>query len=153
MNKFLIQKKDNSVSIMNIIAGDIDSEVAKWPEEVRVDVISYRAIEDTDIPTDRTFRSAWRDELEGEQIDICLRSAKELALLKLRAERNKKLDELDKQTLIAIGKGDDAMRQAVEEKKRDLRDCTEPLKAVEAVGYNDEATLNRLKELMTLPEV
>lgn len=152
MRQYLIAMKNGEIQIVTIINDElsIEDEISKFPQEIRAEIDYYRSLEDLGIPSDRTFRDAWCDKLEGERIDICLRSAKELALSRLRAERNKKLDELDKQTLIAIGKGDDAMRQSIESQKNVLRDATEPLKNLQVSGYNDEEVLASLKQLSVL---
>lgn len=148
MNVLIGKRGDGGLSII-YPAPNVSEEVA-FSDNVKSQFTSWRIADVSVLPSSREWRNAWRDELEGEQIDICLRSAKELALLKLRAERNRKLDELDKQTLIAIGKGDDAMRQSVESQKKALRDATEPLKNLQVSGYNDEEVLISLKQLSVL---
>lgn len=127
----------------------VGEEIA-FNDEIKRKFISWRITDGSALPTSRHWRDAWCDEQEGEQIDIRMSSAKEIALSRLRAKRDKKLEELDKQTLIAIGKGDDAMRQSVESQKKALRDATEPLKNLQVSGYNDEEVLISLKQLSVL---
>lgn len=152
--KILINRKDGGVSIMSL-SGEAESaevEVAKWAELHKDSYISHRVISDEDIPPIREFRDAWTDVTEETSIDIDLAKAKDVALNRLRAERNKELDNLDKKLMIAMEMESDDV-QSLKEKKQALRDVTEPLKALQAEGVNDENVLNQIKQLSMLGDV
>lgn len=111
--------------------------------------VSYKFIEDTDIPSSREFRDAWVDVLEGSQIDICCEKAKAIKLVQMRSLRNKKLEETDKLFIEKLSKGEDTNNLVLE--KQRLRDITNDLKSLDVTGkVNDESILKSIKELSEL---
>lgn len=148
MSVLVGKRNDGGISIVHP-APNVEEEIA-FNDEVKSQFVSWRIADVSALPVDREWRNAWRDELEGEQIDICMNAAKEVALSKLRVQRDRKLEELDKQTLIALGRGDEVMRQNIETEKQHLRDITTPLKDIVVSGYSDTDTLAQLKQLSTL---
>lgn len=110
---------------------------------------THRVIEVSVLPPDRLFRNAWEDSQPGNQIDICCQKAKEIALVNLRYARDKKLEFLDRKFMIAFERGTDL--EVIKTRKQDLRDITEPLKAVTVTGkFNDATVLRQLKKLSSL---
>ena len=108
--------------------------------------VDYRFIDDSDLPADREFRNAWVDVTEESKIDICCEKAKNISLAKLREKRNEKLEEKDKEFMIALERGLDTNN--IKSEKQTLRDITIPLKDVDVVGkVNDEVILNKLRDL------
>lgn len=112
--------------------------------------LKIREITDTDIPADREFRDAWCDVTDQSSIDIDNQKIKEIALARLRVERNAALELLDKVAVQVLEDGADL--EPVRIKKRALRDATEPLKALNVSGVNDETVIKQIKALAILPE-
>lgn len=98
--------------------GSIENALKRLPK----DALNPRIIEHTEIPQDRYFRGAWRDITPELTIDIDRSAAEEIKLEKLRLVRNKRLNELDLETIRAVGAGDDTYRDEVEKLKQELRD-------------------------------
>jgi hypothetical protein len=112
--------------------------------------LNVKVITDADIPADREFREAWIDATADTKINIDMRKAKEIKLVQLREKRNKLLDAADKETLMALEKGQDLA--AIKAKKQALRDATNPLKALKAEGVDNEELLDQIKALSILEE-
>jgi hypothetical protein len=100
------------------------------------------------LPISREFRDAWVDVTPASTVDIDLAKAKEVQLSKLRAARDSELAKLDKELMIATELG--TPTQVIKDQKQALRDVTEPLKALEIDGYNDEAVLQQIRILGNL---
>lgn len=87
--------------------------------------LPYEIVEDSAIPTDRTFRNAWA--LEGKIISHDMEKAKEIKRDQLRAERIPLFAVLDKDVSIAsveaLKTGDNSEVLTLEEKRQLLRDA------------------------------
>ena len=92
--------------------------------------ISVREVDESDIPTDRTFRNAWED---NDGIKVNVPKAKDITKNRLRAERKPLLEAQDIlfQRALEIGA---STAEIVKEKQR-LRDIT---KQVDALASLDE---------------
>jgi len=102
----LIKRKDNKVSIMTLVKGaDAGEAVTKW-KEVHDDYVSHEKLT-VELP-DRSFREAW-----GHDLKVDMPRARVKHMERIRRMRDKKLKELDIETL----KGND-----VQEEKQVLRD-------------------------------
>ena len=110
-----------------------------------------RFIDDADLPSTREFRNAWCDVTPESRIDIDLERAKTIKLDQMRKERQKKFEELGFPTRLNPELEAAIISQETRDKLKDLRDATEPLKALEATGYNDETILNQIRNLAILP--
>ncbi len=133
MSRFVISMNDGSVAVMEIIPqprvrrngrtvmvmSKPDAEIARWPEKERAKVVSVKEINEGDIPTSRDFRDAWK--LSGNRIDHDMGKAREIHMKRIRRERNRRLRELDVETIKAVGSGMIGARD-VEAKKQALRD-------------------------------
>lgn len=109
----------------------------------------FKKIDDAEIPAEREFRDAWIFDENAEKIAIEGGRAKDLALKKLRAKRNKALDESDKLLARAQEIGTPAEVQELKAKRQKLRDITNTLKGFEAEGkMDDEALLAQIKSEM-----
>jgi hypothetical protein len=142
-----ITKSDGSVAIMHFVtkgllnaAGavfereatdeNINAEIAK----AGIDAVSWRRIEMSEIPRDRTFRNAWVD---TGKIDVDMPRAREIHRDKLRAMRRPLLEALDVEYQRADEQGDVTKKAAIAERKQALRDVTaDP--ALEAARTPDE---------------
>lgn len=107
---YAIKKSDGSVAIMKLVNKDADpaKEVEKWHERLKKDVIGIEKIEPHQIPKDRTFRDAW-----GHDLKVRMPKARQIHMDRIRVARDRRLKELDIETLKGID---------VQDKKQVLRD-------------------------------
>ena len=103
--------------------GTVDAEIARAsvsfdPEQVPV--ISWRFAEESEIPTDRTYRNAWRDTGTGVEHDMV--HARELHRNLLREARAPRLAALDLAYLQADETNAQARKELIAEEKQRLRD-------------------------------
>lgn len=101
---------DCGLTIEEIIAKDV-------PAGVTAEVVDVSAI-----PSDRTFRNAWKPKAGG--VDIDLPKAKDIQKGRWRAKRAGLLAALDVEYQRADENGDAAAKQSVAARKRALRDVT-----------------------------
>lgn len=100
-------------------------ELPKTASDVRI-------VEDADIPTDRTFRNAWRPDFT-----IDMQKAREVVRSRIRHARTPILEALDKDYMRALEAGDTARCLEIVAKKQALRDApANP--AIEAAQTPDE---------------
>lgn len=162
MKKIIYTRPDGGISIV-IPAPKEAIETVLGPMSQRIyekhvkersipkDAIKVRDIEDIDIPSSREFRNAWADTEPGDQIDINVTKAKDIQLEKIRRDRDKALEALDKEMIIALGKGEDVA--PIEAKKQALRNVTEPLKQLDTDGkVNDHKLLEQIRQLGQIKE-
>lgn len=107
--------------------------------------LQVKIVAEENIPANREFRNAWVDITDDNNVNIDLSRAKEVQLAKLRALRNKSLEKLDKEYIIALELG--TAVQEIKAAKQQLRDITEGLKNLVVAGVDDEEVLTRIKEL------
>jgi len=92
--------------------------------------VSFRIVDESEIPTDRTFRNAWKDE-GGIKVDMG--KAKDITKDRLRNERKPLLEAQDVAFQRALETG--ASTAAIVSEKQRLRDIT---KQVDALASLDE---------------
>ena len=66
MKIYALTRVDGGVVILRIYdpKATVESEIAKWHPNVRAEVTgAHREIQESDIPTDRSTRKAWRADL------------------------------------------------------------------------------------------
>lgn len=107
--------------------------------------INVKRITDENLPSTREFRDAWVDVTDDNNVNIDLAKAKEVKLAEVRAKRNAELEKLDKEFLVALEIGD--ALGPIKLRKQALRDSTEPLKALEVSGIDDEVVLDQIRVL------
>ena len=105
--------------------GTVDAEIARAsvsfdPEQVPV--VSWRFVEESEVPTDRTYRNAWRD--TGGRIEHDMVHARELHRNLLREARAPRLAALDLAYLQADEAHDQFDKTAIAQEKQRLRDVT-----------------------------
>ena len=144
--QIVVKRKSGGVFITTLLAEVLQAfeydpetvvraEIAAWPQDMRDDVGSWRAMSDDAIPTDRTFRNAWADTTPEAVIDHDMPKAREIWRNKMRAARAPKLAALDVDFMVALeGKKSTA---AIASKKQALRDVTKD-QAIEAAQSPDE---------------
>ena len=87
MSKIIYTNSDGTVSIITP-AGDVNDSIKDVPSG-----LSYEIVEDSVIPTDRSFRNAWKQNSKTIETDIA--KAKEIHKTNIRNAREPKLAELD----------------------------------------------------------
>ncbi len=117
---------------------------------IPVNALKVKVITDSDLPPNREFRDAWEDITDDNKVNINLQKAKNIALERMRKQRNDALDLLDKTAIQALENG--VGIEAIKIRKQALRDATEPLKALEVSGVNDPELINQIKLLSVLPK-
>lgn len=115
---------------------------------IPADALNVKTITEDDIPPSREFRAAWVDVTPDTKVNVDLEKAKALKLQELRDVRNEELKKTDTEYLIAVEQGLDLTE--VKERKAFLRNATEPLKALQVSGVDDEEVLKQIKELAAL---
>lgn len=133
--KFALALADGSLAIMAFVTkgfnpdNSVQFEREPTDENLRaefkkalLDVVSYRRIDDADLPPTRAYRNAWAD--LGDRIGHDMPKARELHRAKLRAARATRLAELDVAYQRADEDGDQQEKARVVADKRRLRDIT-----------------------------
>ena len=87
MSKIIYTNSDGTVSIINP-TGDVNDAIKDVPTG-----LSYEIVEDSVIPTDRTFRNAWKQNSKTIETDIA--KAREIHKNNIRAAREPLLNALD----------------------------------------------------------
>jgi len=96
----------------------------------------YKIVEESAVPSDRTFRDAWEN---YESVTTNVTKAKEITKTRLRVEREPKLLEQDTLFMKALEAGSDTT--AIVKEKNRLRDITKQVDSV--------SDLDKLKALST----
>jgi len=127
---YVLKRADGGISIMRLFRlndgtfPDPKDEIAKWPVEQQEAVVEVVPLSESDIPNDRTFRSAWY--LNGDnKIETDMSRAREIWKDRMRTARRPKLDELDRLHSRAIGRGNRTEADAIEAQRQSLRDVTD----------------------------
>ena len=113
MSKIIYTNSDGTVSIITP-AGDVNDAIKDVPSG-----LSYEIVEDSVIPTDRSFRNAWKQ--NSKTIETDMTKAKEIHKDKIRIARTPKLAELDIDFQRALETGADT--STIVAKKQTLRDA------------------------------
>ena len=113
MSKIIYTNSDGTVSIINP-TGDVNDAIKDVPSG-----LSYEIVEDSAIPTDRSFRNAWKQ--NSKTIETDMTKAKEIHKDKIRTARTPKLAELDVEFQKALETG--ASTTDIVAKKQALRDA------------------------------
>jgi hypothetical protein len=132
--RIVIKRNDGGVSVMhptlflqevidaapNHLEEIIGAELAQWPPEDQAAVVSWRAVPDEAIPTDRTFRNAWVD--DGKAVQHDMPKARNIWRNKMRKARAPLLAGLDVEVMRALEQGKPTTDIAT--RKQALRDVT-----------------------------
>ena len=131
--KYVIQKNDGTIGIMSMTRElDVMGQIAKSVD--RDSIVGAHKIAQEDIPIDKSFRSAW---VWNGKIEHDLTKAKEIALQRVRSERDPILSKLDGVTFKAIETEDSVLLAKVKADKQALRDITNTLKNLDAKSIDD----------------
>lgn len=82
---------------------------------------SYKIVDVSSIPSDRSFRNAWK--LKGDVVDTDMAKARDIQRDNIRAERKPMLEEFDREWFKAAEAGDTATQADVAARKQALRDA------------------------------
>lgn len=116
-----INRVDGGVSIMYMIKEDkVLKSLQSWKEIHVGEYVSHIEISENVIPTDRTFRNAWK--LNNMNIDHDLTKAQEIKKNQFRTLRKPLLDSLDVEYMKALEQDHDVT--PIITKKQELRDVT-----------------------------
>ena len=115
MSKVIFTNSDGTVSIMTPIEGTAE-ECAKRDLP---DGTSYEIVDDSVIPTDRSFRNAWKQ--NNKTIETDMSKAREIHKTNIREARVAKFAELDVEFQKALETSSDTT--AIVAKKQALRDA------------------------------
>lgn len=120
--RYLIKKKDGSVSIMTTVSDDIDpsNEFLKWSQEANDEIESHRPMDDSEMPEDRYFRNAWMH--KNDKLEVDMEKSRDIHRNVLRELRKPLLEELDVEFMRASEAGDEIRKAAVSIRKQLLRD-------------------------------
>ena len=113
MSRIIYTKSDGTVSIITP-AGDVNDAIKDVPSG-----LSYEIVEDSAIPTDRSFRNAWKQ--NSKTIETDMTKAKEIHKTNIRTARAPKLAELDVEFQKALEAG--SSTTDIVAKKQALRDA------------------------------
>ncbi len=113
MSRIIYTNSDGTVSII-IPTGNVNDSIKDVP-----DGLSYEIVEDSAIPTDRSFRNAWKQ--NSKTIEIDMTKAKEIHKTNIRLARKDKLTELDIEFQKALETS--ASTTDIVSKKQALRDA------------------------------
>ena len=92
MRKIIYTRPDGGISIVSMME-DTDTSLALAMARLPVNATNVQIIVDVDIPTDRTFRNAWRQDITG-QIVIDLPLARTLAEKQINQQKYKQMRDL-----------------------------------------------------------
>lgn len=121
MKKICVKRDDGGVSI--VIPSHVATIEKMERDAKRVEgYVSHREIEDSEIPSDRYFRNAWKD--DGDKVGHDLPKCKEIKKDKMREIRKPLLEKLDIEYQRADEVKDEAKKAEIAAKKQALRDVT-----------------------------
>ena len=130
MRKIIYLRPDGGLSVVHPVINTfgeapgftendaLQRALAKLP----VNAINPQVVEANAIPTDRTFRNAWK--VSGAGIAVDMPKAREIHRVKLRDLRKPKMEALDAAYLRADETGDIAEKQRIAAQKQALRNVT-----------------------------
>lgn len=120
---------------LNISLSDSEYENFVRLKSIPLDALGVREIEDSEIPLDREFRNAWKDNQNSIGFDLI--KAKEIQLERIRKAREPKLQELDIEYMKALESNDSVKLKEISDQKEVLRNITQPLIDLEANSIDD----------------
>lgn len=93
MKKIVINYGDGTIGIGT---PHPDKDIEKYRIEITPVGATSRITDESNLVSDRYFRAAWTDDMDGEQTDINMNRARTIHMDVIRKKRDKRLDELDK---------------------------------------------------------
>lgn len=123
---------------VDFIFGETEDEFVDriWAKDVPPDAVNARLIDAADIPSDRSFRDAWRHGKEG-VVMVDMDIAIEVHKTRLRAARAPMLAALDVEYQRADEAADPIAKASIVERKQQLRDITKLRRLTEAKSVDE----------------
>ncbi len=130
MKRIIYTQADGSVAVVTPVINthpvrenitEDDALHRAW-DRLPPDAVDPQVIDESLIPTDRTFRDAWKVVAGG--VDHDMTKAREIHKARLRVMRVPKLAQLDTEYMRADEDGDAAKKAEIVSKKQALRDVT-----------------------------
>lgn len=123
---------DGAVVSPDVWRDETDDEVCARvaARDLPADALDPRIVDIADLPTDRTFRNAWRDHDRAAEpvslglVAVDMIAAREVQRDRIRAARAPKLEELDVAYIRADESGRASEKAAITARKQALRDAT-----------------------------
>jgi hypothetical protein len=150
--KVALTLADGSLAVMGFVTrgfnpdGSVQFEREPTPENIQAEiakaglaVVSWRFVDDADLPASREYRNAWHD--TGTAIDHDMPKAREIHRERLRAARKPLLEALDIEYQRADEDGDAAHKRDVVEHKNWLRGITDDPRIDAAQTIDDLKTV------------
>ncbi len=151
MKYYIYNNPDNSLSIImpciNVEDGpDFTEEqaLARAFKDIPPYATNVRTIKASDLPQDRTFRNAWKQ--DSGVVSHDMDKAKDITKNILRQIRTSKLQKLDTDYMIADESGDIQTKKLIATKKQELRDITKH------PDLDNANTIHELKNLIQILE-
>ena len=128
MRKIVFTRPDGGVSVIHPNLNthgepegftEADAEQRAW-DKLPANALNPRWVNESDVPTDRTFRDAWTDTTS--ELDIDMAKARQIHLDRIRIKRNAELSKLDVQATKAQDIGDAEALTQIRVRKQELRD-------------------------------
>ena len=131
MKKIIYTRPDGGLSVVTPVINtypvreDITENQAldRAMKKLPADALNVRVVDEADIPTDRTFRNAWKDAGSG-AVTHDMEKCREIHKDRLRAYRAPQLAALDVAYMRADELGDAKEKARVAAEKQALRDIT-----------------------------
>lgn len=141
--KIIYTNSDGSVSVLvPILSSGLTIE-----EILAKDIpagVSYALVTDDDIPSDRTFRDAWK--MDGKRIVIDMISARKIKQTEIRNRREPLMAALDIQYMRAIENKDEDAQKRIINRKQALRDAPQHPSIIQATAPDDLKRANPLED-------
>ena len=127
---FAITLKDSSLVLTRLVeATKIEDELDKL--SFKDDIVDVTEIKDEDIQCEsKIFRNSWK--LKNGKVVEDLAKAKEIHMERIRHKRNKKLEGLDLDFMLALEAGNGPKLDSLREEKQKLRDLPQKFKLTKA---------------------
>lgn len=131
MQRIIYEQDDGTVAIV-IPSPRWKGTLEELASQVVPQGVSWEVVPTDTIPSDRTFRNAWKRDLT-----VDMPKAREIVKAKLRVDRAPLLAALDVEYMRALEQGDKATEADVVARKQALRDATDDPAIVDAKTPED----------------
>ena len=152
MRKIIFTNLDGGLAVVSPVVNtfgeaegftEADAEKRAW-DTLPSDAINPKWCDESEIPTDRTFRAAWVN--TDSKLTIDMAKARNIHLQRIRIKRNTELSKLDVQATKAQDIGDAETLVQIRARKQELRD----LPATLAPTLASAASVDALKAIQPL---
>ena len=130
MNKRIIYTNTDLTTAI-VVPTDDTTDFEALAKKVVPKGLDYEIVDVSDVPSDRTYRNAWKHDTTAsiQKIGVVLADAQAISLEKVRAKRDEALLEIDKQYAIAQRTGADTA--SLDAERLSLLAATDALKALD----------------------